>query len=593
MKTDDGVLSTTYSTNESHKPTVLWFDIETDGLEATVIHCLVTLDEDGNLRRYNHAEDGNLREGLKTLEDADLLIGHNIIGFDMQVIHRLYPGWHTKACVRDTLVCSRLAWPHLRDLDFKRKNFPRELIGSHSLKAWGIRLGYEKYAYAEQDNAFEGWTKDLEDYCARDVEITHRLFRSFLEESIPDSAVELEHEIHDICELMTVKGIYFNREEGEKLYARLLAKKDQLEMELQTLFPPRRVELKTKVKEVPFNPGSRLQIAERFRDKGWTPKEFTSEGRPAINEGVLTELAKTYPEAASLNQYLLIQKRIGQLAEGPNSWLGLCDEDNRIHARVISCGGTISHRMAHHSPNIGQVPNAHAAFGTECRSLFCVPEGSVMVGTDLSSIELRMLAHLMAYWDNGRYAQEVANGDPHQATADAVGVSRPQGKTINFAMIYGAGDQKLGEAVGGTRADGKALRRKFYDRNPAFRKILEEIQLRVKSDGRVLGLDGRPLYPRSQHSSLNLWIQNAAVTVAKRATLLHFFFLEMNGIQHGIDFHLAAHVHDEWQVEIFEEHAETAASLALDAIKRAGEYYDLKVPLDGETKTGRNWADTH
>jgi DNA polymerase I-like protein with 3'-5' exonuclease and polymerase domains len=160
-------------------------------------------------------------------------------------------------------------------------------------------------------------------------------------------------------------------------------------------------------------------------------------------------------------------------------------------------------------------------------------------------------------------------------------------------MIYGAGDQKLGDCVGGTRRDGKSLRRKFYDRNPAFRKLVESIQEKAKKEGQLEGLDRRPLYPRSQHSALNLWIQNAAVTVAKRSTLLHLFFLELNGIRHGSDFTLAAHVHDEWQLEILEEHAEDAAELALPAIRAAGEYYQLKVALDGETKIGLTWADTH
>lgn len=592
MDTNNGVMNTSYATT-LERPRVLFFDIETNGLQPDVIHCLVTMDEDGDIRRYNHAEEGNLRDGLETLKEADLLIGHNIIGYDLQVIHSLYPGWTTKACVRDTMVCARLAWPHLRDLDFKRRDFPREMIGSHSLKAWGVRLGFEKFGYGEEEDAWVRWSKEMEDYCVRDVEITHRLFRDFIEQKVPPGAVELEHEIHDICEVMTWRGFYFNREQAEKLYARLLAEKDQIEAELQELFPPKEVQLKTKVKLQPFNPGSRLQIANRFKEQGWEPQEFTPDGRPKINEGVLTVLSRTYPEAAILNRFLMIQKRIGQIAEGPNSWLGLCDEDNRIHGRVISCGGTISHRMAHHSPNLAQVPNSHAEYGLECRSLFCCPEGSLLVGTDLSSIELRMLAHAMAYWDDGKYAKEVESGDPHQATADAVGCDRPQGKMINFAMIYGAGDQKLGDCVGGTRRDGKALRRKFYDRNPAFRKLLETIQQRAKDKGQLKGLDGRTLYTRSPHSALNLWIQNAAVTVAKRATLLHFFFMEMNGIRHGIDFTLSAHIHDEWVVECLEQYTEDAAALALEAIKAAGEFYDLAVVLNGETKIGYTWADTH
>tara|TARA_R110000787_G_scaffold186566_4_gene298276 strand:+ start:2360 stop:4015 length:1656 start_codon:yes stop_codon:yes gene_type:complete len=551
------------------------------------------MDQDGDIRRYNHAEEGNLRDGLDTLSKADTLIGHNIIGYDLKVIQSLHPEWKTKACIRDTLVYARLAWPHIKDLDYSRKGFPRELIGSHSLKAWGVRLGFEKFSYGDKDDAWECWSREMEDYCVRDVEVTHRLFRECLDQKIPAPALELEHEMHDICDLMTQRGVYFDREGAEKLYARLLSKKDQIEAELQGLFPPKQLQMKTKVKEVPFNPGSRIQIAERFKEQGWVPTDFTPDGRAKINEGVLTELSKTYPEAATLNKYLLVQKRVGQIAEGKNSWLGLCDEGNRIHGRVISCGGTISHRMAHFSPNISAVPNIHAEFGKECRSLFRVPDGSRMVGTDLASIELRMLAHAMSYWDDGKYADEVSNGDPHQATADAVGVTRPQGKMINFAMIYGAGDQRLGEAVGGTRADGKALRRKFYDRNPAFRKLSEAIKQKTKDHNVLEGLDGRPLYPRAEHSALNLWIQNAASTVAKRATLLHFFFLEVNGIEHGRDFTLALHCHDEWQIEILEEYADDAAALAIEAIHATGEYYDLNVELDGETKVGMNWAETH
>ena len=175
------------------------------------------------------------------------------------------------------------------------------------MKAWGVRLGFEKFGYGEQEDAWVRWSKEMEDYCARDVEVTHRLFRDFLDQKVPDSAIELEHEIHDICEMMTWRGIYFDREGGEKLYARLLAEKDQLEMELQELFPPRQIQLKTKVKEVPFNPGSRVQIADRFKEQGWEPTDFTPDGRPKINEGVLSSLSGTYPEALTLNRYLLIQ----------------------------------------------------------------------------------------------------------------------------------------------------------------------------------------------------------------------------------------------------------------------------------------------
>lgn len=582
----------TYSVG-TERPKLLFFDLETDGLDPTCIHCLVTMDEDGDIHRYNHAKEGNLRDGLTALRTADLLIGHNIVSYDLQVIQTLYPSWHTSAALRDTLVCSRLAWPHRRDLDFKLKDYPRDLIGSHSLKAWGVRLGYEKYAYGEKEDAWKQWSEEMEDYCVRDVEITRRLWALFLEEGIPEDALELEHEIHDICEVMTWRGFYFDREGAEKLYARLLAEKDQLAMKLQEIFPPQKIQMKTKVKEVPFNPGSRVQIAERFREQGWTPTEFTPDGRAKINDVILSELSDAYPEAGPLNRYLLIQKRIGQLADGKHSWLGACDEENRIHGKAITCGGTVSHRMALHSPNLTQVPNVEAEFGKECRALFCAPPGYKLVGTDLSSIELRMLAHALAYWDDGKFARECEEGDPHAAAAEQCGISRSQGKRLNFALIFGAGDQKLGEIIGGDRKEGRTLRRRFYDSNPAFRKFLESIQEKATSEGKLIGLDGRPLYPRSAHSAANLWIQNAASTVAKKATLLHFLFLEANGVRHAIDFTLAVHAHDEWQVEIIEQEAETAAVLALEAISAAGQFYDLKVALSGETKVGQTWAETH
>lgn len=244
----------------------LYFDIETDGLEPTIIHCIVTMDGLGNIRRYNHEELGNVQDGLDALSEAHLLIGQNIIGYDLPAIMKVYPSWATGAAFMDTLVCARLAWPHIKDLDFKRKdNFPKELFGSHSLKAWGVRLGFEKGSYGEDtEDPWARWSMDMEDYCQRDVEVTHRLYQEFLKAEVPEAAVLLEHETHDLMEGMTERGFYFDRQRAEKLYVRLLARKDQLAAELQDLFPPKEIHLKTKVKLKAFNPGSRQQIAERF-----------------------------------------------------------------------------------------------------------------------------------------------------------------------------------------------------------------------------------------------------------------------------------------------------------------------------------------
>jgi DNA polymerase I-like protein with 3'-5' exonuclease and polymerase domains len=573
----------------------LYFDIETDGLEPTIIHCLVTMDGLGNIRRYNHEELGNVQDGLDALSEAHLLIGQNIIGYDLPAIMKVYPSWATGAAFMDTLVCARLAWPHIKDLDFKRKgNFPKELFGSHSLKAWGVRLGFEKGSYGEDtEDPWARWSMDMEDYCQRDVEVTHRLYQEFLKAEVPEAAVLLEHETHDLMEGMTERGFYFDRQRAEKLYVRLLARKDQLAAELQDLFPPKEIHLKTKVKLKAFNPGSRQQIAERFEQQGWKPTDFTPDGKPRISETILEGLEDKYPEAKTLKEYLCIQKRIGQLAEGKNSWLGLVDESHRIHGRVISCGGTISHRMAHHSPNLAQVPNNRSPYGKECRGLFCVPVGYALVGTDLSGAELRLLAHLLAHWDDGKFAKECETGDPHQANADMAGITRPEAKQMIFALIYGAGDQRLGACVGGSRREGSDLRRRFYHNNPAFKKLQTAIQKRAKANKMLVGLDGRKLFPRSPHSALNLWIQNAAATCTKMATVKHVEALSEKGIRLGLDFHIVAHVFDEWQIEVIEEYAEEVKNTAAGAIRAAGRHYSLNVRLDGDSTIGCNWAETH
>ena len=250
--------------------------------------------------------------------------------------------------------------------------------------------------------------------------------------------------------------------------------------------------------------------------------------------------------------------------------------------------------MAHHSPNLAQVPALGAEYGKECRSLFCVPEGRKLVGVDLSSIELRVLAHYLAYWDDGKYARECEDGDIHAKTQAMVGLTeRRQAKIFQFALIYGAGNQHLGRIVGGGLKEGKALRRKFYSKNPAFKKFLEQVKHKAKTEKRLVALDGRPLSPRSLHSAPHRWIQSGAAILAKRATLNHVAILSGRGIENQRDFCLVAHVHDEWQLEVIEEYAQETADCAEEAIRAAGKLYDLRVRLDGEAQIGNHWAETH
>ena len=579
--------------------TSLLFDIETDSLEPEMIHCLVTMDCDtGEIRRYNHENEGNFYNGLKALQEADVIIGHNIIGFDLIAIRELYPEWTTRAEIRDTLIYSRLLWPHLRELDHQKhwgKNI-EVTPGSHSLEAWGLRMGFEKWTDVTEDKSiFERWSKELEDYCTRDVEVTWRLWQEIQYKEPTEASVALEHKFTVLMEDMSRHGFLFDRREADKLYVRLAKRQNDHECELEEAFPPKTIErfsektgrrLKDRI-EV-FNPGSRKQIAERLQEQGWEPQEFTPDGRPKVSETILNDLGGCIPEALVLMDYLLTQKKIGQLAEGKNSLLGLAGRDDRIHGRVIA-NGTVSGRCAHHTPNLANVPADE-----EFRSLFIVPEDYHLVGCDASGLELRCLAHYMHPWDNGAYARQILEGDIHTQNMEAAGLTdRSQAKTLIYALIYGAGDAKLGEIVDGGMKEGRALRKRFLDRTPALKKLTEAVKYKAKNERHLIGLDGRKLHCRSQHSALNLLLQSAGALLMKTATCLLSDRLARQQLYKPRDWALVAHVHDEVQIECLDCISDIVADSAVWSIEEAGEAFSFQIPLAAESRIGKNWWETH
>jgi len=579
--------------------TSLIFDIETDGLDPQVIHCIVTLDCDsGEIRRYNHENEGNFYNGLKALQEADVIIGHNIIGFDLIAIRKLYPEWTTRAEIKDTLIYSRLIWPHLRELDHQ-KHWGKDVevtAGSHSLDAWGRRLGLPKWTDVTEDKSvFEKWSKELEDYCQRDTGVTWRLWNEIQYKEPTEASVALEHKFTVLMEDMSRHGFLFDRQEAEKLYARLTKRQRGHEEAVAVAFPPKTIErysektgrrLKDKIEE--FNPGSRKQIAERLQERGWVPEEFTPDGRPKVSETILRELGECIPEAWVLMDYLVNQKKIGQLAEGKNSLLGLCERDDRIHGRVIA-NGTVSGRCAHHSPNVAQIPA-----DKEFRDLFIVPEDFLLVGCDASGLELRCLAHYMHPWDNGQYARQILEGDIHTQNMEAAGLTdRSQAKTLIYALIYGAGDAKLGEIVDGGMKEGRALRKRFMDKTPALKKLTDAVKHKAKTEGVLIGLDGRKLHCRSQHSALNLLLQSAGALLMKTATCILSDRLARKQLYKGQDWALVAHVHDEFQIEVCALAADIVADNAIWSIEEAGRTFNFNIPLAAEARIGSNWWETH
>jgi DNA polymerase I-like protein with 3'-5' exonuclease and polymerase domains len=589
----------------------LIFDLETDGLlnQLTRIHCIAILDTDQDNRgvdanRIYHGDEG-IREALLLLENADEIIGHNVINFDVPAIQKVSPGWSPKGRVTDTIVLSRLIHANLMNEDAASATLPegfqKRMWGSHSLKAWGLRMGTMKGDY---DGGWETCNQNMLDYCQQDVTVTYKLYKKLLIDSdgFSDESIELEHELAHICNEIGNNGWTFDVDAANALYAELAKKRIELEKglfepwEVEIPFTPKR-DNKTlsykagvtvnKVIVVEFNPNSRKHIHRCLAKKyGWKPREFTPSGDAKIDENVLNQLP--YPEAKKLALFFLIQKRIAMLAEGSQGWLKVCDSDAKIRHTIVS-GGTVSGRACHRSPNLGAVPSTRAAYGKQCRDLFTVPKGWVLLGSDLSGLELRVLAHFLQ--DGGEYAKQILEGDIHTYNQKAAGLkTRDEAKTFIYATMYGGGDGLIGSLVGGTAKDGRKLKRDFEQAIPAFKTLKSELKRAYGNRGYLKGLDGRKLFVRSEHRCLSQLLQSAGAIICKKwVALVHN---EIN--KQNLEAEILGWIHDEVQIACRnEEVAKHVGNITGTMAEEAGRYFKIKMPIQSEYAVGRTWSDTH
>jgi len=535
-----------------------------------------------------------------------------------------------------------------------------------------------EYTWAE-------WNQDMHDYMLQDRSTNIALWRHLKADKYSQDAIELEHRAARVCDAIQEAGAPFNKSAAIELHAELVTRKDEVEKKLcsqfgywyqpispdpaKALFVPKKPDKKmgywgemsederpvfdkrknaivhkqvfigypcTKLKKVEFNPGSRDHIARLLKLRGWEPTEFTDSGAPSLTEEVLETVVQRYPEFDGVGEYLMLEKRLGQLAEGDKAWLTYMQEDGRIHG-VINPMGTITSRAAHMFPNLGQVPNMASPYGPECRALFYAPEGYSFLGADMSGLELRGLAHYLAPFDGGAYMKQVLEGDVHWVNAQAMGLAvgprdkhsplhtiiREDGsKRIIYATIYGAWDDKIGELVFATLTkarrecgeEGTALYLKFFKTfNPSakqlrvagrkvreglikgiagFEDLKEKLALQVELKGWVPGLDKRRIPIRSDHSALNFMIQSAGAILCKR-WMCDAFDALCSKYRLGVDFQIILWVHDELQLLVRKGLEEEIGNIVVSCARKAGEPYAFRGPLDSQAKVGRSWKDTH
>jgi DNA polymerase I-like protein with 3'-5' exonuclease and polymerase domains len=574
-------------------------DIETNGLLDTLdtVHCIVLKDIDSNKVISCFGKDYS---ELKTvIENAELLIGHNIMAFDIPAMEKVL-NLKYKGEVFDTLVATRLIWADIKERDFARakKGFPTTMIGRHSLKAWGFRLGILK---DEIETDWQEFTIEMLQYCKQDVEVTHALYKKIIDQKYSQQSLKLEHDIQSACIKMMNNGIGFDVKAAQELNSKLKQISNNLLIDLQKTFPPWKVETPftpkvnnkargyikgvptVKVKEIEFNPGSRDHICNRLKAiHNWKAKAFTADGKPKMDEEILSSLK--YPEAKLLSQYFLVDKRLGMLAEGKQAWLKH-ETKNRIHGS-INANGAVTGRATHSNPNIAQVPAPYAPYGPECRALFVAPKGKVLVGCDAASLELRMLAHYMSKYDNGKYADIVVNGDIHTHNQEMTGIeTRTLTKTWTYTYLYGGGNAKLGHLLGKSAAEGKRIREKFLANVPAMASLQEDVQDRAER-GYLFGLDKRKVPVRSTFSALNALLQSAGSILCKQ------WIVELEDMFDS-ETKLVGWIHDEIIIETTKEKVDDVSKRAVESIRTAGKRLQLRVETSGDARVGSNWAEIH
>jgi DNA polymerase I-like protein with 3'-5' exonuclease and polymerase domains len=671
----------------------LHFDIEADGFLDTVtrVHCIHAKDVDTK-EKFAFGPD-RIRDGLTLLSNADEVIAHFGIGYDFAVLEKLHKFKFNKAT--DSYVVAKTMRPGQKDSDtglVKAGRLPGKLHGKHSIEAWGYRLGVQKLHADIED--WSVYTPEMGERCESDVDVQDALWDWLKPDAYSQDAIEREHKVARLCRMMETAGFPVDRKALEALHVMLLSKQEVIGKELIAEFgswyepikkslvngiaqtwTPKRADTKagywgeydtytcedqfgtpvhkkvfkgyplTKIEKVTFNPSSRRHSIKKLKELGWEPEAFTESGEAKLDDDVLESMADDFPQASKLVEYLLLDKRLGQIADGDNAWLKKIADDDRMHGAMDPMG-TVHSRASHFSPNMGQVPASKSPYGHECRSAFG-PNGMttedgeeiVQVGADMSGLQLRALAHLLHPLDGGAYSAIVTSGDVHWSHTQAMGlvgedeprdkhselhnILREKGaKTFGYSYLFGCFPPKSGRVVRDClitarnknpewgylfdkffkRPDGKLYSdkavgsavRKSFDEKLKLGKLHAKLKGCMKHfKNHLPGLDGRLVPCRSDHSALNFACSSIEAILCKEWIISSYEALIAKGYVWGRDFWFMAWVHDEVQVACRKSIAEEVGQTLVACAKEAGVKLGFRVPLASEYKIGRNWAECH
>lgn len=584
----------------------LIFDIEGDGLrqDITKIWCLTIT----NGTETEHYGPDDIEKGVRELHNR-WVAAHNCLNYDIPVLQKFYP-WFKPARVDDTFILSSL--------------FEPDRLG-HGLESWGKQFGVAKPEHED----WTAYTPAMKVRNIADVQINNILWDHLNKERTCgwdwEQAIELEYSIAKVHVKQEDNGVGFNRRAAIDL-------KELIEAELQELTDyivpriPKIIKAKGEAVTRPFlmngkyskqvedwrqgedvsgpftrltyediNLNSHSQIKDYLLTQGWTPTEFTDKGSPKLTEDSFDSVKGEIPEKVARRNVLMHRSRMLENTNKAGEEKGLINlirKDGRITAGGIP-QGTPTGRYRH--LGIVNIPRVGTPYGAELRALFQPRAGWVQMGVDASALEARMEAHYCYDYPGGvDYAKELLDGDIHQKNADKYGVTRSVAKGLKYACSYGAQPKKISLTIKCSIVKARRLFNNFWRGSTALSALKDDLTAiwesrGGKEGGYLKGLDGRKLYPRSEHSIVNMLFQSAGSIVVKYATI----HVDRQVTEEKLHAKQMLHFHDEFQYEVHKGSVERLEEISLQSFVDSGIHFGMNVPIAGEAKTGSNWAECH
>jgi DNA polymerase-1 len=625
---------------------IFFGDLEANGLLDTVTDVWCGVFKNKDTHEVFKFKPDQIKDMLLFMDGIDVLIMHNGIGYDWPLLKKLY-GYEFKGKKVDTLIMSRLLNPK-RIVPF---NCPDKKIGPHSIAAWGYRVGRGK----PDHNDWSQFSDEMLHRCVEDVEILHLVYDALLVEAKNGkwkNAFLLCFELFECLQQQEEYGWLVDREHMEKCVRQLTKWIERID---RVVVPklPLILEIEEVKKngeyayiKKPFlksgeysesvsnwyartghdsvhfpvvGPFSRIDFRRTDLNSNDETKDFLlSLGWEPLEWNTDDNGNRTSPKLSKDDPFDGIENKLGKLVAKRvqcrqrrgiiQGLMGLIRPDGRIGSVVnnLAVTGRATHR------NIVNIPKASSFYGKQMRQMFTCKPGFVLVGTDSAGNQLRQLAARMG---NPEYIYAMVSGkkedgtDPHSLTQRAGELeSRDIAKNVIYCLLFGGGDPKLAKTAKKPVGSGKSLRDKLYKGLDGLGELMERLQSEWKGsakkrynpkynrmeyyDGKITGLDGRPITVSSEHQLLVYLLQSDEAIHMAKAYVKANADLRLK-YRYGEDYGFVCWYHDEFTVECREDIKEDVKKISEDAIKWAGEFFKIKCPHEGQGAFGKNWYEIH